>query len=390
MCVVQGQRVQMKLYKHLQLQPDQRAALADRWRSWCRRRRHLDAALNDGVLKLQNLLETSQNIPLAALKLATLAEHSTQHTAPHARAADIFHEPEDQSNMHGGHALTGSAPGPTMHDVWAEAHSRQGPPAGGAAGGALQGARCFSGSTSIQDEKSGGSDGESSFMFALSVLSAATNMVVDVNLTSCADSHNSTDAAASTLRSAAMLAAPSDAADTCSMRAEAMHDRHALHAYAHAHARSEQGSGTMHSGSIPSGPLLSGPLDGMSTHSGWGGYRRVQGSPWSKSPSMSCDGCSFKSAQRQLSGEGCGGDWQPRAWVTCIGCGCGRWVEGRLLGECGEMVQAAKDALHAITDVSESDGLMHFEFLAPFWELNEVSICLTPHLPHRAHKLCFR
>ena len=36
------------------------------------------------------------------------------------------------------------------------------------------------------------------------------------------------------------------------------------------------------------------------------------------------------------------------------------------------MVQAAQEALKSITAVSESDGLMHLEFLAPFWELTEV------------------
>jgi hypothetical protein len=50
---VQEQRLQMKLYTQLQLQPDQRAAMAERWRSWCRRRRGLDRQQASAVQQLQ-------------------------------------------------------------------------------------------------------------------------------------------------------------------------------------------------------------------------------------------------------------------------------------------------------------------------------------------------
>jgi hypothetical protein len=50
---VQAQRLQMKLYAQLQLQPDQRAAMAERWRSWCRRRRGLDHQQAAAVQQLQ-------------------------------------------------------------------------------------------------------------------------------------------------------------------------------------------------------------------------------------------------------------------------------------------------------------------------------------------------
>jgi hypothetical protein len=49
---VQAQRLQMKLYAQLQVQPTQRAVLAEKWRSWCRRRRGLDMQL---LVALQHL-----------------------------------------------------------------------------------------------------------------------------------------------------------------------------------------------------------------------------------------------------------------------------------------------------------------------------------------------
>jgi hypothetical protein len=51
--MMQAQRLQMKLYRQLQLQPDQRAAMAERWRSWCRRRRGLDTQLSLALQQLQ-------------------------------------------------------------------------------------------------------------------------------------------------------------------------------------------------------------------------------------------------------------------------------------------------------------------------------------------------
>lgn len=43
----------MKLYKQLQLHADQRAAMAERWRSWCRRRRGLDLQMSSALCALQ-------------------------------------------------------------------------------------------------------------------------------------------------------------------------------------------------------------------------------------------------------------------------------------------------------------------------------------------------
>jgi hypothetical protein len=50
---VQAQRLLLKLFAQLQLQPDQRAVMAERWRSWCRRRRRLDKQLAVALQHMQ-------------------------------------------------------------------------------------------------------------------------------------------------------------------------------------------------------------------------------------------------------------------------------------------------------------------------------------------------
>lgn len=50
-----------------------------------------------------------------------------------------------------------------------------------------------------------------------------------------------------------------------------------------------------------------------------------------------------------------------------------------LLGESGTAYSAVQAAVRSIVDVHESDGLMHFEFVGPFWELTEVC---TPTILH--------
>jgi hypothetical protein len=53
----------------------------------------------------------------------------------------------------------------------------------------------------------------------------------------------------------------------------------------------------------------------------------------------------------------------------------GMWntaVRAGLLGESVQAIKTAHEALKEIEDVHSSDGLMHFEFFGPFWELSEV------------------
>lgn len=50
------------------------------------------------------------------------------------------------------------------------------------------------------------------------------------------------------------------------------------------------------------------------------------------------------------------------------------WV----LGESGSAYSAVQAAVRDILDVHQSDGLMHYEFWGPFWELTEV--CQFSHL----------
>lgn len=68
---MQAQRIQMRLYRHLELQTDQRESLAARWHSWCRRRRNLDKQLTAALRKLQNLLAPAEVIHSAALRIVS-------------------------------------------------------------------------------------------------------------------------------------------------------------------------------------------------------------------------------------------------------------------------------------------------------------------------------
>jgi hypothetical protein len=47
-------------------------------------------------------------------------------------------------------------------------------------------------------------------------------------------------------------------------------------------------------------------------------------------------------------------------------------IQTGLLGESGEAIRAAHEAMKEIEAVHSSDELMHFEFCGPFWELSEV------------------
>ena len=59
---MQAQRLYNKLYKQVQLQADQRAVMAGRWRSWCRQRRGLDGQLASALQQLQARLPLSSPV----------------------------------------------------------------------------------------------------------------------------------------------------------------------------------------------------------------------------------------------------------------------------------------------------------------------------------------
>ena len=50
---MQATKKSLKVYKQLQLRPDQRECFARRWRSWCRRRRKLDEQLRAALFLLK-------------------------------------------------------------------------------------------------------------------------------------------------------------------------------------------------------------------------------------------------------------------------------------------------------------------------------------------------
>lgn len=58
---------------------------------------------------------------------------------------------------------------------------------------------------------------------------------------------------------------------------------------------------------------------------------------------------------------------------ACVRCtACGQRLRPGLLGQSGEVVQVAQEALQAVADVHTSDFLMHSEVYGPFWELSEA------------------
>jgi hypothetical protein len=62
----------------------------------------------------------------------------------------------------------------------------------------------------------------------------------------------------------------------------------------------------------------------------------------------------------------------PHEPFQCMKCAKDKQKAQKLLGESGEVYEAARQALEKIQDVHVSDELMHFEFWGPFWELTEA------------------
>ena len=319
----------MKLYKHLQLQRDQRTALAERWHSWCWRRRHLDGALNSAVVQLQNLVERSRKIPLAAFTLATQA---CAITGPTDKGAGVIHEPEADGN------IDDTSPRLHVHNDVAQANG--------------DGVR---GHADPQPAESVTSN-DFSFRFPVSVV-AVTKFLTAATLAdsgACSPAFSqwnqdlNSDEATSTLQSATMLAATSED--------EVLSPVYVRHHASHPDTESR--------GSAAAFPQVF--RTGL--QKGTESAQRSAGLS-----AMSCSACSPGPQQGSGVAEQGGWDeWQPHAWVPCKGCEGVALVEAKLLGDTGEMMQAAQEALKSIISVSKSDELMHCEFLGLFWEFSEV------------------
>jgi hypothetical protein len=74
----------------------------------------------------------------------------------------------------------------------------------------------------------------------------------------------------------------------------------------------------------------------------------------------------------------------------CMTCAKEKQKTQKLLGESGEVYDAAQHALTKIQDVHVSDELMHFEFWGPFWELTEVRAAFLPFTLWLLMKQCCR
>lgn len=354
---MQAQRLQMKLYKHLQLQPDQRSALADRWHSWIRRRFHLDKKLNAAVLKLTNLLEASQNLATAALKLVDAAASVTSSEGTQIMMFECDQvPPEDRASLGSG-VRTLNSPGEGSDHVYMhEAHD-----------GSVENQSLCTDATNAQvreDVKKCDSDSgeETSFQFWLP--SRATSMVVDPRIflhSTCVSkkvrSQQSTGSSPSLI-----LGKPARRQENIVSSTEATacdvvgyHSTHVKHA-------SGASTKTLHYQSFSSASEDT-DREGFSSS--------VQSSCRS-----CCEGCEDCEACQVpvIFREGAGVAWCRNAYVTCTGCGSVTQVRARLLGESGDMLHTVHEALDAISEVHKSDELMHFEFLKPFGELSEVRV----------------
>lgn len=88
---MQAQRIQMKLYRDLELQTDQSESLAARWHSWCRRRRNLDKQLTAALRRLQNLLAPAEVIPSAALQIVLGVLGIPHSQTPQEKHGECYH-----------------------------------------------------------------------------------------------------------------------------------------------------------------------------------------------------------------------------------------------------------------------------------------------------------
>ena len=83
-----------------------------------------------------------------------------------------------------------------------------------------------------------------------------------------------------------------------------------------------------------------------------------------------CVGRSGDASQSSCQRSTAEGLWNDCACIACML--SSRCRRQKLLGESGEVATLVQGVMQAVRDVHATDELMHFEWLGPFWELNEV------------------
>lgn len=412
-----AQRLQMKLYKHLQFEHHQKASLAVRWKSWCRRRHLLDSKLNSAVLQLQNLLQASQHILDAALELVGSVMHDEacimtpttpsdeeKHNEYAVREVSGFsvgyrHCKTDATSLrNSGHTENSHTEPCASNDrersahvkMW-PTHSRNGTvkdvdaladPVASYSGEDNEDARETEHNTptcgNMADSQKRLAEKESLQFF---LKPKATSMVVDPSIDPSAieepsvGTHNHGDWRSmsherdceTTASSQLLVQRYTDLARGFKLK-QCSHDAGCRVLYwEHGEERCPFG--------------VAGADLQVSTEAS---------KDDSRTQSLPKGSCSFNEMQQHLAssaserpfnfreGEqalGMKADQGACACATCKHCCrrlCGMTA---LLGESGDAMHAAQEAVRSITDVHKSDELMHYEFLVPFWELTEVQHC---------------
>lgn len=331
-------RIQLKLYKHLQLKSDQRASLANRWKSWCRRRHHLDKQIKAALLKLNNILDSSQSIRRSALKLAAAVARAPLPADPAvgcSLASDEQSVVEAQKDQDSDSVSELCAGAFTAKCVTNSNRSK------------IQGV-----SSDFRQANDSESEHDSSVLF--SSVAVATLLVVDprMSASSCSPLNFNLKAKATI------------------QRQEHAHASRAAHAALTVPV--PESSSVGHASGACMHQSRSSALD-PEQHEG-----RASPRPFTQEASMFCepDWCNREKLQGLCHDAG----HAPKrlAWVACTACGKEKTVSASLLCESGEMMKEAQDALQSIAEAHRTDDMMQFEYLMPFWDLTEVSFYLNP------------
>lgn len=405
----------MKLYKHLQFEHHQKASLAVRWRSWCRRRHLLDSKLNSAVLELQNLLEASQRTQEAALELVDSVMHDEacimapttpsdeekrdEHAVEEVSAFSVGYrhcKTDAASLRNSGHTENSHLELCASNDRERSTHAKMWPthsrnaavkdvaaladPVASRSGEDNEDPRETDHNTrkrgDVADSQQKRSAKKDPIQFFLKP--RATSMVVDPSIDPSVieepsvGTHNhvglrpmSYERDCETTASSKLLVHRDTSLPRGFKLKQCLHDAGCRVLYwEHGELRCPFGT---------SGADLQVSTEASKDDS--------------RTQSLPKGSCSFNGVQQHLVSSAserpfhCREDEQalgmkaeksPCACATCKDCcrrGC-RMIG--LLSESGDAMHAAQEAMRSISDVHKSDELMHYEFLVPFWELTEV------------------
>lgn len=325
----------MKLYRHLELQADQRTALSQRWHSWCRRRRNLDPHFARATARLMSVCALStEAVAHASALVETVAAAAALSPSPHDCATyctDADHLPspetsEEQCDAYGTVLPKHVGSSPTLRARLAKSQFIQ----------------CHESRDWGPEE----SDSDEETTLNLSCLATGSLMVVDPR--------NQTSTAVAKQGHASPQPQQSPAA--CGRPLSSRYQ--------------QQAECTQHE-SYFGPPAADAPRGEVQ----WPPRAHVNTSQNFLCPCTACENGAVY--DRQVFGR-----------ISHTGDGAEQVGDGGLLGASGGGMHAAQCALQAIGDVHKSDDMMQFEYLLPMYELTEVRLTLNTCFIHRLVLAC--